>query len=448
MKLFRSVALGLSFLLAVAPASAQWQTPNHSVPIGLGAGVTGFGSAAPGASGGVLTSNGPAADPSFQALPPPNPIVCGFGLVCGAGGKVTLYGQFWLGDFGAACNNSTDDSTAFNNAIAAAGAIGGAVKIPLTTCLIASNISVPTSVGIIKIEGLNKFQSQLNFTNNAGFSFTTNIGMIELRDFTVGCTTAASCITLGSATTGPTESTVERLHFIGGGNELELANTGAIRVHDNDFFNCTNQCIHITAPANVDGGDSWIDHNFMLNSGVFAGTGIGILQGSGGGWKITNNKINQFSVDYFLSAQLASHASSAYQIQDNSLEGCGTACILLQNAGGNGSLLNVVISGNEMGGGSGSFGIELNADPGGWVASLNISGNVIDGVNANGGIFLDGADKFNISGNTITDNGTCGTGITITGNSSRGMVVGNTIVSCTTQVTNVGSVVTAVNNGP
>ncbi|MDE2101688.1 MAG: hypothetical protein KGL39_30865 [Patescibacteria group bacterium] len=29
------------------PASAQWQTPNHSVPVGKGAGVTGFGSMGP-----------------------------------------------------------------------------------------------------------------------------------------------------------------------------------------------------------------------------------------------------------------------------------------------------------------------------------------------------------------------------------------------------------------
>lgn len=62
------------FLIALAcllttPALAQWQTPNHSVPVGRGAGVTGFGNAAPGTAGRPIVSNGPSADPSFQQLP-------------------------------------------------------------------------------------------------------------------------------------------------------------------------------------------------------------------------------------------------------------------------------------------------------------------------------------------------------------------------------------------
>lgn len=66
MKLFRALVISLSLFLVAAPAFAQWQTPDHSVPIGRGTGATGFKSTAPGAAGNVLTSNGPAADPSFQ----------------------------------------------------------------------------------------------------------------------------------------------------------------------------------------------------------------------------------------------------------------------------------------------------------------------------------------------------------------------------------------------
>ena len=60
-----------------------WQIPNHSVPVGRGAGVTNFGSAI-GTIGQVFVSNGPAADPSFQSLSnftadaPPNPGTAGF----------------------------------------------------------------------------------------------------------------------------------------------------------------------------------------------------------------------------------------------------------------------------------------------------------------------------------------------------------------------------------
>lgn len=66
MKMLRLLAL---LALVASPAAAQWQTPNHSVPVGKGAGYQGFGSAAPGTAGLPLTSNGASSDPSFQVLP-------------------------------------------------------------------------------------------------------------------------------------------------------------------------------------------------------------------------------------------------------------------------------------------------------------------------------------------------------------------------------------------
>lgn len=54
--------------IACTPAAAQWQTPNHSVPIGRGAGVTGFGSALPSVAGVPFLSNGVSADPAYGAL--------------------------------------------------------------------------------------------------------------------------------------------------------------------------------------------------------------------------------------------------------------------------------------------------------------------------------------------------------------------------------------------
>lgn len=62
MKLLR---LALLALLIASPAQAQWQTPQHSIPIGQGAGVTGFQAALPGAAGVPLVSNGASVDPSF-----------------------------------------------------------------------------------------------------------------------------------------------------------------------------------------------------------------------------------------------------------------------------------------------------------------------------------------------------------------------------------------------
>lgn len=71
MKKYLMVSSALAGLIIFnTQALAQWQVPNHSTPIGRGPGVTGFNSAAPGAAGGVLTSNGTGSDPTFQPASP------------------------------------------------------------------------------------------------------------------------------------------------------------------------------------------------------------------------------------------------------------------------------------------------------------------------------------------------------------------------------------------
>lgn len=55
-------------LLSCLPVHAQWQTPNHSVPVGRGAGVIGFGNVAPGTSGFPLLSQGGSTDPAYGKL--------------------------------------------------------------------------------------------------------------------------------------------------------------------------------------------------------------------------------------------------------------------------------------------------------------------------------------------------------------------------------------------
>lgn len=68
MKALRSV-VAVALLLIAAPAAAQWQTPNHSVPIGRGGGVTGFGSVPSTTSGLPFVANGAGVDPSYRAVP-------------------------------------------------------------------------------------------------------------------------------------------------------------------------------------------------------------------------------------------------------------------------------------------------------------------------------------------------------------------------------------------
>lgn len=65
MNLFR-IAAFIAALCTAAPAFAQWQTPNHSVPMGRGVGKTGFGSVAPGAANTALFGTGSTTDPAFR----------------------------------------------------------------------------------------------------------------------------------------------------------------------------------------------------------------------------------------------------------------------------------------------------------------------------------------------------------------------------------------------
>ena len=60
-------AAALAFLLACVPAFAQ-QTAIHSVPIGKGAGNTGFNQAVPSTAGQPLVSQGPTVDPAFGTI--------------------------------------------------------------------------------------------------------------------------------------------------------------------------------------------------------------------------------------------------------------------------------------------------------------------------------------------------------------------------------------------
>lgn len=111
--------------LLCAPARAQWQTPSHSVPIGQGGGVLGFGNAAPGAAGNVFTSNGVATDPSF---------------------KPATINALWLG---ADPTGTADSAAALQACVTNAAAVKGVCYIPAGNYKLASaGITVTAGVEI------------------------------------------------------------------------------------------------------------------------------------------------------------------------------------------------------------------------------------------------------------------------------------------------------------
>jgi hypothetical protein len=72
----RIIGTALAFIMCIAPSFAQWQSPNHSVPIGRGPGTTGFSSIGPCSAGTPIVggnsgiSSDPICAPSLNALLP------------------------------------------------------------------------------------------------------------------------------------------------------------------------------------------------------------------------------------------------------------------------------------------------------------------------------------------------------------------------------------------
>jgi hypothetical protein len=116
----RVLIAALAWMICAAPVSAQWQVPDHSVPVGRGAG-NGFKSAGP-IAGGILSSTGPSLDPSFSAS---LPSAIGTRIAgATADRNLALWASDlpWIEDFGGA--TALADNTPALNAAYASGVSG------------------------------------------------------------------------------------------------------------------------------------------------------------------------------------------------------------------------------------------------------------------------------------------------------------------------------------
>lgn len=111
MKFFRLAALAVAFFTTVLPAAAQWQTPNRSFPVGLGAGKSGFRSVGPCATGLTVIGQGSSADPVCGPIDLSGPGVSGnpFRFITGGG--------------------TANDTVAVQAAFTACGAAGGCMLV-------------------------------------------------------------------------------------------------------------------------------------------------------------------------------------------------------------------------------------------------------------------------------------------------------------------------------
>lgn len=190
MKYTRALFAALLYFV-VSPALAQWQVPDHSVPVGRGGSASGFKSAVPGSAGQTLQSTGTGSDPVFAPviLPPPSssslggvyssPAVPGQ-YVSGVNTDGTL-SRATLGSFNVACAGTDDTASVTGTINAAIAAGGGRVVFPAAKCVMNSQAVFSISAGAgksILLEGQGEDSSvvewRTGFPSSGGFVFNLN----------------------------------------------------------------------------------------------------------------------------------------------------------------------------------------------------------------------------------------------------------------------------------
>lgn len=412
----------LSALLAnlnCAPALAQWQVQNHSVPIGRGSGVTGFGRAVPATAGLPLSSAGPSADPVFQLLslpaivPVPAYTLLGNPTGVSAAMLATQMGFLHSKDFGAVGNNSTDDTGALQtwlNACANNNKIcfldAGDYKITSTL-----NINLPREYHIVGENNVNARLRPSVATQDALTINTSGRVLIENMGFVPsGTPSAGACINVNTTATVATR--FYDLFMTNCWNDIASTTASQVDIRRADVA-CLNVCLSF-----VDFGDSAITES-AISPAAGAGT-IGLnLTGNPGGLRLVNNKFNGSS--YGTAINIVIGASDGDLIfVGNSIEGWVTAGISIARSG-TPSFGNLEMSANQIGGtGSALTLVNTTAN---WFANVAITGNVFSGSGAATVVNIGAATNMAFVGNNI--NGGTGTAVAIGANVINSVVSNN-----------------------
>lgn len=328
-------------------------------------------------------------------------------------------------DYGALGDGVTDDGAAFQAAVDTAILAGGSVFVPGTddSYHFASTVTVSGAVKIYGV-GLKSLITQAALSTTP-FKVTTGDPVI-FDDITIGNVfdpwqTSGAGIQwdTGSATLAYC-SRVTNCTFVGQHIGIDFQRAAVWVVENCQFTECTNG-IEIRDLANEDGGDNVITGcSFAQGLGVGeTRRGIAINHISGGGLRLTENKVNGHAYGYVLNLDLLTVAgTSDLIIAANSFENLLTAAITLQQAGGNTDLFrNATIIGNQIA--YVPTGIIIYQGSGSnWLTGFVIADNIIQSATGGAGISLNTGDRGAISGNVLTSEGGTATGI-LTGGGGR-----------------------------
>jgi hypothetical protein len=441
MNMFKRTALAAALFLSVCnPVAAQWQTPNHSIPTGRGAGVTGFGSIGPCAGGIPLLGAGTSADPvcgplnlgasgavtgQLPNVNLANPSTTVNGTTCTLGAACTLPGGqqcTQANSVGFVGDGTTANDTAFNTWYSGLSSAGGCLEFGIGKYRFASAISKTMANGrqSIQIRGLND-ASILFWPAGGGLEITAanTLNSVHIHDLTIstGSANVGSGLLLNSP--GLTGG------FTGAQNEIYN-----VQIRGDDYTDQTANSDYWSEALNINGWSNlWVNNvntYGLIGAPGTAGGGVGIFYG-GVGTSISGVAVFNACNMYFqsVSFQLGDFWEGVTISNSNAQGETGAAGLLAPSGTHNGPLLSVLNSQFNTAGTQ----IDIVTS----LSQLVMMGNTITAFGTNVGAVLGTGPNVTVIGNTfncITCTGT--TGVQLGG--QNGIVEGNTFVSVSTGV--------------
>lgn len=429
MNMFRAIALSLALLMGVAPAAAQWQVPNHTIPIGQGAGVTGFANTPPGTAGQLLGSNGAAVHPSFQ----PATTLFDNAYCNTIGYLIVRFTGAWTCDnsipgsvkwWGAKGDNSTNDTAAVQATLNAMQAIGGNAYFP-PGCY---KVDALTNTGRIKLSGAGYagdsgggFGGSVVTTCTPGrgsvivcaanincYTATTNQS-VQIENLQISVLSAATPNTkvvtiqaVAGAGNANTQSSIRNVMITGGDFGIDLENCLNFNVTDNHILYQQTYGMVVNAPNFPNFQQASISNNMFWGAGN-AGYNAHLLVQAGGDLRIANNKFSTGGVNTS-SISLFGQASGAQSMEPtvivgNSSEGADN-CLAISSANAAFSVGYIVVTGNQFWCGHKAILVNSNGALQ-YVLGMTVTGNVL-AVNGGAGVTvaaIDGVSNATFVGN-------------------------------------------------
>jgi hypothetical protein len=331
--------------------------------------------------------------------------------------------------YGAVGDGVANDTTAINNAIAAAATLGRTVYFPAGTYLITGALTAITQPVTLQGEARDGSVSKgarLAFTSGSATMISSSASITIRNLGMLGLVSAASVTTSKAIRlTGGAYSMVENCTIAGFGTNLEVSGATAVTIRSNSFLNAKVWNVFIENPSAPDAGDHIITGN-TFDSDAAAGwvAAAAVRIESSGGSKISNNKFLRHTRQLDV-APADGCTCTVLTVTGNSFQqGGGNEQLRIKAKGTTGTYTESVISGNEFAGQAGGGTATANILVGTGAANVTISGNHLSGPSTpstGAAVVVSGnATGVTVTGNTVS---VWPIGVDLTGYTSGGEVI-------------------------